>query len=210
MTLNQISDQFAPQYEAALEQVDKDIATARKAEREVLRAARVKLVEFKEMPLSQKNAVQKRLRSSTFSGSAQVDDMISAFTIFPEYMDELKITVPERLSMQKESTKRLEAKASSAITVQASELISKCKWILKDVNSRPFDTACALALTCGRRACELFKVGQLTAVDDHSMLFSGQAKKSEFAEATSYLIPALAPPALITAALERLRKQQAM
>lgn len=87
----------------------------------------------------------------------------------------------------------------------ASDLISKCKTTLKHIGSNPFDIAAALGLLAGRRTIELFKTACFTVVDEHAMLFTGQAKKGHLAEVIAYEIPVLAPPGLINAALARLR-----
>jgi integrase len=80
-----------------------------------------------------------------------------------------------------------------------------CKLLLKDTRANPFDTAVALGLLTGRRTVELFKTATFTPKDEHSVLFSGQAKKGDLAEPVSYEIPVLAPPELINSALARLR-----
>jgi Telomere resolvase len=92
-----------------------------------------------------------------------------------------------------------------SIPVQASDLLSKCKATLKDTRASPFDTAAALGLLTGRRTVELFKTGTFTPVNEHAVVFGGQAKKGDLAEPVSYEIPVLAQPELIVTALARLR-----
>jgi Telomere resolvase len=104
-----------------------------------------------------------------------------------------------------QATIALEAKSVQSIPVQASDLISKCKLTLKDTRANPFDTAAALGLITGSRTVELLKTATFTSKDEHSVLFSGQAKKGDLAEPVSYEIPVLAPPELINSALARLR-----
>jgi Telomere resolvase len=96
-------------------------------------------------------------------------------------------------------------KRIESITIQAPELISKCKAMLKGTRATPFDTAAALGLLTGRRTVEIFKTAQFTPVNEHAVLFSGQAKKGDLAEAVPYEIPVLSPPELINSALARLR-----
>ena len=204
MTLDVISEDYAAQYTSAIATVDAAIATARSAEKEMLRNAKTKLESFNAMNLAGKHAVQRRLRSSQYSGHSMVDDLIAGFTIFPAYINDLKVSVPERTALQKQATVALEAKSTESITVQASELISNCKAVLKDTRANPFDTAAALALLTGRRTVEIFKTGNFTEVSEHSVAFTGQAKKN-LDESTSYEVPVLAPPELINTALERLR-----
>jgi Telomere resolvase len=134
-----------------------------------------------------------------------VDDLITAFAIFPAYVDDLKVSDTERTNLQKAATTALEAKSVESITVQASELISKCKATLKDTSANPFDVAAALGLLTGRRCIEIFKTAHFTPVNEHSVLFGGQAKKGDLADPVAYEIPVLAPPDLINAALARLR-----
>jgi Telomere resolvase len=202
MTLDVINENYASQYAAALASVDTAIAAARSSERETLRSARAKLVEFNELNLANKNTVQRRLRAAQYSGHALVDDLIASVTIFPAYIDDLRVSVPERTALQKAATTALEAKSIESIAIQASELISKCKATQR---ATPFDTAAALGLLTGRRTVEIFKTAQFTPVNEHAVLFSGQAKKGDLAEAVSYEIPLLAPPELINSALARLR-----
>jgi integrase len=205
MTLDVINENYAAQYTAALRTVETAITKARSTEKETLQAARTKLVAFNEMNLADKNTVQRRLRATQFSGHAMVDDLITPFTIFPEYINDLKVSDTERTALQKAATVALEAKSIESITVQASELISKCKATLKDTRANPFDVAAALGLLTGRRCIEIFKTARFTPVNDHSLLFGGQAKKGDLADPVAYEIPVLAPPDLINAALARLR-----
>ena len=204
MTLNVISEVYAAQYASAVATVDAAITKAKSAEKDMLRSARSKLESFNAMNLAGKHAVQRRLRSSQYSGHAMVDDLIAGFTIFPEYINDLKVSVPERTAIQKQATAALEAKSTESITIQASEMISKCKAVLKDTRANPFDVAAALALLTGRRTVEIFKTGNFTAVSEHAVSFSGQAKKN-LDEPTNYEIPVLASSELIQSALERLR-----
>jgi integrase len=205
MTLDVIFEGYAAQYTAALTTVDSAIARAKGTEKEMLRSARAKLIEFNGMNLASKHAVQRRLKAAQHSGHAMVDDLITAFTIFPAYINDLKVSDTERTAIQKQATVALEAKSVQSIPVQASDLISKCKATLKDTRANPFDTAAALGLLTGRRTVELFKTATFTSKDEHSALFSGQAKKGDLAEPVSYEIPLLAPPELINSALARLR-----
>ena len=163
MTLDVISEDYAAQYTSAVATVDAAIAIARSAEKEMLRSAKSKLESFNAMNLAGKHAVQRRLKSSQYSGHAMVDDLIAQFTIFPEYINDLKVSVPERTALQKQATAALEAKSTESITVQASELISQCKAVLKDTHANPFDVASAIALLTGRRTVEIFKTGNFTA-----------------------------------------------
>jgi integrase len=205
MTLDVINENYAAQYTAALRTVETAITKARSTEKETLQAARTKLVEFHDMNLADKNTVQRRLRATQFSGHAMVDDLITSLAIFPPYINDLKVSDTERTALQKAATASLEAKSVESITVQASELISKCKATLKDTRANPFDVAAALGLLTGRRCIEILKTALFTPVNDHSVLFSGQAKKGDLADPVAYEIPVLAPPDLITTALARLR-----
>jgi Telomere resolvase len=205
MTLDVINENYASQYAAALTTVDTAMAAARSSERETLRNALARLVLFNDMNLAGKSTVQRRLRAAQYSGHALVDDLIASFTIFSSYIDDLRVSVPERTALQKAATSVLEAKSIESITIQASELISKCKATLKDQRATPFETAAALGLLTGRRTVEIFKTAQLTPVSENALLFSGQAKEGDLAEAVEYEIPVLAPPELINSALARLR-----
>jgi Telomere resolvase len=205
MTLDVINEAYATQYATAVATIDKAIAAAKGTEKETLRNARKKLLEFNDMNLANKHAVQRRLKAAQYSGHAMVDDCITAFTIFPAYIDDLRVSVTERTALQKAATTALEAKSVQSIPVQASDLISKCKATLKDTRANAFDTAAALGLLTGRRTIEIFKTATFTPVNEHAVLYSGQAKKGELAEPVSYEIPVLAPPELINTALARLR-----
>jgi hypothetical protein len=87
MNLNVINENYAVQYATAIGTVDKAISIAKGVERDLLRSARAKLVEFNGMNLANKHAVQRRLKAAQYSGHALVDDSISTFTIFPAYID---------------------------------------------------------------------------------------------------------------------------
>ena len=206
MTLDVVNEGYNAQYTAALAKVDSAIAQAKSEERDKLSAARAKLVEFNGMFLADKNTVQRLIRGTQYSGHAMVDDMIMGFNIFPDYINDLKLSEAERATLQKQSTAALEAKSIESITVQASELISKSKGTLKDARrANPFDVAVALALLTGRRCIEIFKTAQFDAVNEHAVMFRGQAKRGDVAEPAAYEIPVLASPELINAALARLR-----
>jgi Telomere resolvase len=205
MSLNVINENYAAQYDAAVEAVDSAISQAKTRDKEVLRIARAKLEVFNDMNLAGKYNVQRRLRTAQYTGHAMVDDLISSLTIFPSYIDDLRVSVAERTALQKQATAALEAKSVQSITMQASELISRCKVILKDTLANSFDIAAALGLVTGRRAIEIFKTATFSAVNEHVVMFSGQAKKSDLTEAFAYEIPVLAAPQLINAALHRLR-----
>jgi Telomere resolvase len=113
--------------------------------------------------------------------------------------------VTERTALQKQAADALTAKSVQSITVQASELISRCKGILRDTRANPFDTAAALGLVTGRRTIEIFKTAAFRAENSHTVIFSGQAKKNDLAEPAAYEIPVLATVELVNNALARLR-----
>jgi Telomere resolvase len=205
MTLNVINENFAAQYTAALTTVDTAINNAKGTEKQTLRAARTKLLEFNAMNLADKNTVQRRLKATQYSGHAMVDDLITSFSILPAYINDLKVSDTERTALQKQASTALEANSVECITVQASELISKCKVILKDTGANQFDTGVALGLLTGRRCIKIFETAHFTPVNEHAVLFAGQAKRGDIAEPTSYEIPVLADPDLIITALARLR-----
>jgi integrase len=205
MTLDVINDGYDAQYTAALASIDTAIARAKGEEKEKLCAARVKLMQFHDMNLADKHTVQRLIRGTQFSGLAMVDDIIMGFKIFPAYIDELKLTETERGAIQKQSVAALQAKSIESVTVQASELISKCKATLKDTRANPFDVAVALGLLTGRRCIEIFKTAQFAEVTEHAVVFHGQAKKGNVAEPAAYEIPVLASPDLINTALALLR-----
>ena len=208
ITLNVISEAYAAQFLAAVATVDRMIAVAKSAEKEALRAARKKLFAFNDATLTEKHTVQRHLRSAQYSGHATVDDLMSAFTIFPAYINDLKVNDTERAAMQKQATTALEAKSIQSIPVQASALISKCRATLKDTRANPFDIAAAIGLLTGRRTIEIFKTATFEIVCDHAVSFTGQAKKNAVSEPSSYEIPVLAPPDLINTALARLRTRK--
>ena len=68
----------------------------------------------------------------------------------------------------------------------------------------------ALALACGRRFIEVAKQGSFTAVDEHQVMFSGQAKKRAGHVETPYPIYTLIPASEFIAAVERLRGSKQM
>jgi hypothetical protein len=204
MSLDVTNEDYGAQYDVVLARVDAAIAQATSAKKDMLRAARAKLVEFHGLNLADKNAIQRQIRGTQYSGHAMVDDLIMALRIFPAYINDLKLSEAERATLQKRSTAALEAKSIESITVQASKLISQCKATLKDSRANHFDLAAALGLLTGRRCVEIFKTAQFTPVNEHSVMFRGQAKKGDLVDA-SYEIPVLAPADLIHTALSRLQ-----
>ncbi len=210
MTMEIHDDEYPRHYADALAKVNEMVKTSSGCERAVLLKAKEKLEAFHAMSLSDKYAMQRRIRTVPYSGHALVDDVIIGLVILPPYIvNDLRVTVAERAEQQKKATAALEARSVQSITIQGSELIAKCRATLKDTRANAFDLAVALALTTGRRMIELFKTGTLTPVgEDHRMRFEGQVKKSAFAETGAYDIPVLAPPEIIKKALARLRTEK--
>jgi hypothetical protein len=206
LTMDIHNEEYAAEHAAAVEKVDGMIRAATGTDKTALMAAKEKLVEFNSKSLTDKNGIQRRVRTTPYSGHALIDDMIVGFKILPAYMNDLRVTVSERNEQKKKSNQALEAKSVDSYTVQASELITKSRAVLKDTRANPFDIAVALGLVTGRRMIEIFKTGTFTSTDEECrMRFSGQVKKSDYAEATSYDIPVLASPEVIKKAIIRLR-----
>jgi integrase len=205
MTLEVIHPSYAAQYTAALRNVDTAIARSKGTEKQTLLAARAKLEQFNSLNLAEKNTVQRRLRATQFSGHAMVDDLITSFAIFPEYINDLKSVRNGTHCSSESSDSFTGGKEHWEHTVQASELMSKCKATLKDDRANAFDVAAALGLLTGRRCIEVLKSAHFAPVNDHSVLFSGQAKKGDLIDRVAYEIPVLASPDLINTALARLR-----
>lgn len=177
-------------------------------------AARKKLAAFNEMKLADKVTLQRAIKSTAYSGIGEVDDDILALQLLPSYMNDLKVSVREKEAMQKIATAALELKSVNTFTIQASELLAKCRAIAENDLANAFDIACSLALLTGRRMIEIFKTGMFTerARGKHSksayrMLFVGQAKKNTaVAVDNGYIIPVLTEPSVILSALTRLRR----
>ena len=206
MTLDVQNPTFPEQFATALQNIDTEIATLNKTEKAIMLQARARLLEFKDMSLVDKNAVQRLVRSRMYSGHCSIDDAITNFIIFPAYIDKLKVTFNARNALQKKAVAALEAKSVQSITVQASDLISACRATLREMRPNAFDLAAALGLLTGRRTVEIFKTGVLSRTDDeHVMSFSGQAKRGELAENVAYEIPVLADPKQILSAIGTLR-----
>jgi Telomere resolvase len=206
LTLGVHNEAYPAQYAETLQRLDNMIRSATGVDKAALTAAKTKLVEFNTKSLTDKNGIQRRVRTTPYSGHALVDDMIVSLQILPPYMNDLKVTVAESNDQKKKQTQALERKSVQSHTVQASEMIAKCRGVLKDTRANPFDLAVAIGLITGRRMIEIFKTGTFTAVgEDCRMRFGGQVKKSDYAEATSYDIPVLAPPELVKKAVARLR-----
>lgn len=206
MTIGEHHEDYPRHYAEAAASVDAMIKEASGAEKAALLAGKTMLEEFNHKSLTDKNAIQRRIRTMPYSGEARVDDIISNIVIFPAYIDDLRVTTAERVQQQKKATAALEARSVESITVKGSELITKCRAILRDTRANPFDTAAALSLVSGRRMCEIFKTAILTPVgEDNRMRFQGQVKKSAFDANEAYDIPVLAAPDLIVKALARLR-----
>jgi hypothetical protein len=150
MLLNVLHPNYTELYAQALSRVNVLIAKAKGVERDKLLLAQEKLKAFGDMSVTCKNAVQRKLCTSSYSGNDTVDDEIRAINVLPEYVSNLKLTCKERAVMKKQATKALESKSSESITVQGSVLIDQCIKTLNNARANAYDLAAALALLTGR------------------------------------------------------------
>jgi Telomere resolvase len=211
MLLEVLHPTYTEQYAQALSRVNALIAKAKGIERNKLLIAEEKLKAFNDMSVICKNAVQRKLCTSSYSGVDFVDDEIRAITVLPEYVSSLKLTGKERAVMKKQATKALESKSSESITVQGSPLIDRCRTTLTNPRANAYDLAAALALLTGRRMVELFLTGAFEPVEDNEQacVFAGQVKKGALEVDIPYQIPLLASINSINDALQRLRAAKA-
>jgi integrase len=211
MLLEVLHPKYTEQFAQVLQRVHALTTKAKGIDRDKLLIAEDKLKAFNDMSLTSKNAVQRKLSTSSYSGVDIVDDEISAINVLPEYINDLKLTCKERAVMKKQATKALERKSSESITVQGSVLIDQCRKILNNTRANAYDLAAALALLTGRRMVELFSTGAFEPVEgnEQACMFVGQAKRGVLEVDIPYQIPLLASINSINDALQRLRAAKA-
>jgi Telomere resolvase len=199
---------YTEQYAQVLQRVHALTSEVKGIDRDKLLIAEEKLKAFNDMSVICKNAVQRKLCTSSYSGVDFVDDEIRAITVLPEFVSSLKLTGKERAAMKFQATKALESKSSESITVQGSVLIDQCRKTLNNARANPYDLAAALALLTGRRMVELFSTGSFQPVEgnEQACVFAGQVKKEVD---IPYQIPLLASINSINDALQRLRAAKA-
>jgi integrase len=218
LSLDTHGPNFQRDLDAAIVTAKRAATGIKGAERTRMKAAIASLTNFAALPLKQKVAVQKSIRTRSYSGVSLVDDLISAIDVLPEHLKKFRLTTAEMNAFAKKNSDSLQTKSMNSVTVKGDELIERCEEILRapvkgEKGARPkaptaFDLACALALLTGRRMTEIFKTAEFERVsgDTRSLLFSGQIKKGCIAEDEAYVIPVLADAALIVAGFERLRR----
>jgi Telomere resolvase len=207
MLLEVLHPEYTEQFAQVLRRVNALTIRAKGVERDKLLIAEEKLKAFNDMSLTCKNAVQRKISTSSYSGVDIIDEEIRAINVLPEYVSDLKLTCKERAVMKKQATKALESKSSESITVQGSVLIDQCRKTLNNTRANAYDLAAALALLTGRRMVELFSTGAFQPVEDNEQacMFSAQAKRGVLEVDIPYQIPLLASINSINDALQRLR-----
>jgi hypothetical protein len=102
----------------------------------------------------------------------------------------------------------LERKQHDSVTISHAAIIG----IIRDglAAESLYKQLYALALACGRRFIEVAKQGNFEPLDEHRVLFSGQAKKRAGHIEKPYPIYTLIPASELIAAVERLRQSPSM
>lgn len=167
---------------------------------------------FHAMPLSDKNKLQRSLRTNQYSGSVTVDRLIAGLKIFPDYIDDLRLTHEEMSHAKQRLQKSLNEKSANSWQLDSSAILRRAESTLADERANAFDLACALAVVTGRRMVELFRTGEFKprpkTHGEYTALFSGQVKKNDLVESLPYAIPLLCKYKDVKSAIARLRKEK--
>ncbi|CAB1102471.1 unnamed protein product [Ectocarpus sp. CCAP 1310/34] len=94
-------------------------------------------------------------RKVSFTGLADIDDLLRKVRLLPPYVSRLELT-PEEKSMPKiKRQESLEVKCRRGLTVHASDLIDTMESIIRYARPKCFELACALSFVSGRGLAEL-------------------------------------------------------
>lgn len=108
-----------------------------------------------------------------------------------------------------DSKKKLSKKLHSQVLVNPSWVKSTARDLLTRTDPSVSDLCIGIALATGRRLTEIMKTAKFKAVDNATLLFSGQLKTKNrylFEEIAPYNIPSMIDADIVVKALSRLRK----
>ncbi|WP_218833035.1 protelomerase family protein [Serratia fonticola] len=158
---------------------------------------------------------QKRLYAALEQGSRLLDDL-NSLRVNHEILYHLTLSTAERASIQNRWEAVLSEKKRSTVTIDYPTYMQRILDILNapiqsfDLSTRAgmAPLAFALAAVSGRRMIEIMVQGEFDIINDHEMMFVGQAKKRT-GEDTGRQIYCLCDTSLFTEKLKLLRNSQA-
>lgn len=94
-------------------------------------------------------------RRVSFTGLADIDDLLRKVRLLPPYVSRLELTPEEKSLPRIKRQESLEAKCGRGITVHASDLIDTMESIIRYPRPNYFELACALSFVSERGPAEL-------------------------------------------------------
>ncbi|MEN9501714.1 MAG: Vibrio virus [Pseudomonadota bacterium] len=125
----------------------------------------------------------------------------------------------EKMALEQEQAEALHYRKTHTIKINPDSIIKLINHLLTTPTKHHglvFDyarLAIGIALATGRRAVEVIYTGQFQLIDEHTLYFTGQAKKRAGTEGdtpTKLTIPTLVPAPLVVASMQQLRALEPM
>ncbi|WP_339375618.1 protelomerase family protein [Candidatus Williamhamiltonella defendens] len=149
------------------------------------------------------------LRANTVTGSDFRRDLLSLrIEHHAYYMFEPKSAIKDWI--RDDDQKQLNKKLHTQILVNPEWVKTLARNLLTKTEPSTSDLCIGIALASGRRLTEIMKTASLKAVDDKTLLFSGQLKTKNrylFEEISPYQIPSMIEAQIVVKALDKLRKK---
>ncbi|CAM9877262.1 unnamed protein product, partial [Chrysoparadoxa australica] len=167
--------------------------------------AKERALSFFKDTLAGKAKKQSSARARSFTGMEWMDKDISRMRVLPDYVEAMRLSEAERRGLKKKARESLQKKGGDAWVVKSDDVLNSCQLALKEA-ANPFQLACALSVSSGRRMVEIFKTGTFLPCPfgTNCCYFSGKVKTRGKDE--RLLIPLLIPFPLFAKGLRRLRE----
>lgn len=137
-------------------------------------------IEFGNDSMKDQLKKMKLAEKQSLTGSTRTDRQIANIQIFPDYMNDYRLSKEDMIKNEKLVTRCIEQRAMDCVVVEnANDLVERCKAIVKGLEDDVFITAAAVSVLCGRRSIEILKIGKFSSSTkgSHAAVFSGAAKK---------------------------------
>lgn len=122
-----------------------------------LQTAWDRVVSFGKLDLPGKWSARRAIHSRkvSFTGLADIDDLLRKVRLLPAYVSRLELTPEEKSIPRIKRRESLEVKCRRELTVHASDLIDTMESIIRYARPNYFELACALSFVSGRGLAEL-------------------------------------------------------
>lgn len=122
-----------------------------------LQTAWDRVVSFGKLDLPGKWSARRAIHSRkvSFTGLADIDDLLRKVRLLPPYVSRLELTPEEKSISRIKRRESLEVKCRRGLTVHASDLIDTMESIIRYARPNYFELACALSFVSGRGLAEL-------------------------------------------------------